>query len=132
MSIYKSSKKQGDAGLAVAISWFALNGCTISIPLTDSQDYDLVVEMDNKLSKVQVKTATTKNIKGNYKVGLRTRTTKNGINVFKEFNPSLTDYLFIYTSDGNKYLIPSNEIVAKNQIILYVYYDKYKVTNNSI
>jgi len=123
---FSSSKKQGDAGLAAAISWFVMNGNTVCIPLTDSQEYDLVVEIDNKLCKVQVKTATTKK-KDYYKAGLRTRTTKDGKNVFKAFDKSLTDYLFILTLSGEKYLIPSNEIEIITAITLYEKYNKYKV-----
>ena len=37
----KNSKKQGDIGLGIAIGWFATQGYTVCVPLTDSQDYDL-------------------------------------------------------------------------------------------
>lgn len=40
-------KKQGDAGLGVAIGWFTTHGYTMSVPLTDSQDYDLIVDDGN-------------------------------------------------------------------------------------
>lgn len=39
-----NSKKQGDVGLGTDISFFTQRGWTVSIPLTDSQDYDLVVD----------------------------------------------------------------------------------------
>jgi hypothetical protein len=56
----KNSKKQGDVGMGVAIGYFAARGITVCIPLTDSQDYDLVIDLDDVLKKVQVKTTTSK------------------------------------------------------------------------
>lgn len=45
-------------GLGAAIAYFTKNEQTISIPLTDSQKYDLVVDFGDNLRKVQVKTST--------------------------------------------------------------------------
>lgn len=65
---FKNTKKQGDYGLGSAISYFTSQGYNISIPLTDSQDYDLVVEdTAGFLKKVQVKTC----MRTNRQVGLR-------------------------------------------------------------
>ena len=54
---YRNSKKQGDAGLGQAIAYFTINGYEVALPLTDSADWDLVVENENGLKKVQVKTS---------------------------------------------------------------------------
>lgn len=67
---HKNTKKQGDVGLGLAIGWFTSQGHTVCVPLTDSQDYDLVVDIDGKLQKVQVKTTTYKAPSGAYSVGL--------------------------------------------------------------
>jgi HJR/Mrr/RecB family endonuclease len=56
-----NTKKQGDVGLGQAIAWFTRNSYTVSLPLTDSQDYDLIVDKDNVLYRVQVKTTSNKN-----------------------------------------------------------------------
>ena len=37
-----NSKRQGNIGIGAAIAWFTVHGYTVSIPLTDSQDYDLI------------------------------------------------------------------------------------------
>lgn len=55
--MYKNSKKQGDSGLGKAISYFTELGYNVAIPLTDSADWDLIVEIDKVLKKVQVKTS---------------------------------------------------------------------------
>ena len=40
----KNTKEQGNIGLGVAIQYFTQNLYTVSLPLNDSQDYDLIVE----------------------------------------------------------------------------------------
>ena len=47
--IFSSNKQKGNSGLGMAIAYFSTNGYTVSIPLNDTQDYDLVVEKDNIL-----------------------------------------------------------------------------------
>ena len=52
---FSSNKEKGNSGLGMAIAYFSTNGYVVSIPLNDTQDYDLVVEKENMLKKVQVK-----------------------------------------------------------------------------
>ena len=47
-------KKQGDMGMCYAIAYYSKLGWTISIPVTDSQDYDLIVDTGTKLLKVGI------------------------------------------------------------------------------
>lgn len=67
-----NSKKQGDIGMCYAMAYYAKLGWTVSIPVTDSQDYDLVVDNGTRLFKVQVKTTKSISPSGNYIVSLRT------------------------------------------------------------
>jgi len=46
----------GDASEAIVLSELTQIGYTVSIPFSDSSRYDLVVEVDGDLEKVQVKT----------------------------------------------------------------------------
>lgn len=39
-----NSKKQGDIGMCYAMAYFSKIGYTVSVPITDSQDYDLIVD----------------------------------------------------------------------------------------
>ena len=55
--MFKNSKKQGDAGLGQAIAYFTMQGYDVALPLTDSADWDLIVEKDGSLLRVQVKTS---------------------------------------------------------------------------
>lgn len=61
---FSTFTKQGNVGLAYAIAYYS--SYTISIPLTDSQDYDIIVDTGNTLLKV--KTTTCKKDNGNYQL----------------------------------------------------------------
>ena len=41
---FNSNKEKGNAGLGLAIAYFSANGYTVSIPLNDTQDYDIIIE----------------------------------------------------------------------------------------
>ncbi len=124
---FDNKKKQGDVGMGVAIGWFASNGYTVSVPLTDSQDYDLVVD-NGTLQKVQVKTTRYQRRYGVYQVSLRTSGgNRSGRDKVKHFDKNSSDLLFVLAENGNKYLIPTIEIVAKAGIDLNSSYNKYIV-----
>jgi hypothetical protein len=121
-----NTKKQGDVGLGQAIAWFTRNSYTVSIPLTDSQDYDLIVDKDNKLYKVQVKTASYKNEYGIYEVSLTVKGgNRSGTGRIKQFNRDKVDLVFILTSDNEVYVIPS-DVVGVNSINLGKKVQEYK------
>ncbi len=115
----RNSKKQGDVGMGVAIGYFASHGHTVCVPLTDSQDYDLVVDIDNKLQRIQVKTTTSLRMGKNigYDVELRVRGgNRSGTGKSKSFDSTKADQLFILTSRGDQYLIPTSQVRGKTSI----------------
>lgn len=117
----KNSKKQGDAGLGAAIGWFTSCGYHVSIPLTDSQAYDLVVDIEGVLCKVQVKTTTQRAASRVFVTELRTKGgNKSGNGRVKFFEPDEVDYLFILTGDGSNFLIPSDKVKVRGQLSLGV------------
>ena len=122
-------RKQGDAGLGVAICWFAGNGYTVCVPLTDSQRYDLVVENGSGLFRVSVKTSTQKSTSGRYMVGLRTIGSNMYRTTIKKFDASEYEYLFAACEDGTRYLIPATAIESGNTITLSGRYEKYKIAD---
>lgn len=124
----KNSKKQGDVGLAIAIAWFAEAGYNISIPLTDSQDYDLVIEHEMNFSSVQIRTTYHKNPKGNYRANLRVMGgNRSGSGKVKKFDPNRVHFLFIITENKDKYFIPCKHLMLVNSITLSEKYSQYKV-----
>lgn len=120
----KSSEK-GNKGLSLAIGYFGSNGYTVAIPLTDTQDYDLIVD-DGVLHKVQVKYVEHKNKAGNYDVGLRVMSGTSR-KPAKMANECIYDLLFIVCGNGKMYVIPKDAIKNMNSIALYSDYDKYIV-----
>lgn len=121
-----NSKKQGDIGMGYAIAYFSKMGYTISIPITDSQDYDLIVD-NGTLLKVQVKTTKFKDDSGVYQVALRTCGGNRSGQNFKKFDSNSSDLLFILTDSGDMFLIPKDEIKNLTAINLGLKYNKYKV-----
>ena len=53
-------KSIGRIGLSMAINYFTIMGYTVSLPMNDTQWYDLVIEKDGKFETVQCKATQTK------------------------------------------------------------------------
>lgn len=122
-----NTKQKGNVGLGSAIGYFTKNNNIVSIPLNDSQSYDIIVEIDNKLERVQVKTTTEKTKTDNYIVDLRSTGGNKSRNTVKHFDKKSCDYVYVCILDKMiSYLIPSSEC-NKHSITLYSKFDKYKV-----
>ena len=118
--------QQGTVGLGLAIAHFISTGNTISLPLNDNQDYDLIVDIDGVLKKIQVKT--TRVIQNNnYVVQLKKVRPNNSSNVIHNFDKLSSDILFVLTEDGTKFSIPCDAIDVKTQLTLDERYDIWKV-----
>ena len=126
--MFKNSKKQGDAGLGQAIAYFTMHGYDVALPLTDSADWDLIVEMADGLKRIQVKSSS--------------QISKSGVMMFncdvkggnQSFNkPAKTiqaqgwDFIFLHHIITRKQaLIPKEVLVTKGQINLGSTQCKYK------
>ena len=53
--VIETNKDKGKVGLSLAIAYFGSNGYTVSVPLNDTQWYDLIVEKDGTFQTVQCK-----------------------------------------------------------------------------
>lgn len=129
-----NSKKQGDIGLAHAIAYFTQNYKVVSLPLSDNQDYDLIVEdYDSKLFRVQVKTCSSTNKWGIYMVTLKTcggNSKKNHIH--KTADIIVYDLLFVLAGNGETYCIPKEHIKEiRNQINLGSNYQIFRVNGGA-
>lgn len=122
-----NSKKQGDVGLGSAIAWACKAGYTASVPLTDSQDYDLIIDQCGKLLRVQVKTTGSR--KGvHYRANLRVcGGNRSGTGKTKLFDPTTVDAVFILCEDGSEYFIPVWDEMPKTSINLGRLCEKYKL-----
>lgn len=118
---------QGNIGLGRAIDYFTANAIPVSIPLNDTQKYDLVIDIDGVLKKVQVKTSNCLTENNTYQVQLRNCGGSSGKNLVRNFNNTDCDFIFILTGNGNMYLIPSEKIDAKTAIKVGKKYQEYQV-----
>lgn len=126
---YKNTKKQGDAGLGIAIGWFASRSYTVCVPLTDSQDYDLVVDRgDGLMLRVQVKTTTFKAPSGAWVISLTIKGgNRTGKGKIRAFDKSKVDAVFVVAGDGSKYYIPVSKMKSSSTIYLGEFYKPYLV-----
>ncbi len=127
---FGTNKEKGNSSLGIAIAYFSTNGYTVSIPLNDTQDYDLIAEKENKFYSVQVKSTGCKTKYGNYQVALKSCGGTKGT-TYKTIIDTKVDLVFIVTSDLSIYLIPKNEIKNKTTINLCSKYERYKERGNN-
>lgn len=102
-----SRKQTGRIGLSKAIDYFTIHGYTVSLPLNDTQYYDLVVEKDTKFYTVQCKATKTNNSSIDFR---NTGGTKGCVYANSLDDP--VDYFFCIDKDFNCYLIPRNDLLA--------------------
>lgn len=123
---FMSNKEKGNTGLEIAIAYYSANGYTVSIPLNDTQDYDLIVDRDNVLKKVQVKATSCKTKYDKYQVALKSCGGTKG-KTYKTVIETNIDELFIVTDTMNIFIIPIEVIKNKSTINLCEKYEKYKI-----
>lgn len=115
--MFQNSLKQGNAGLGQAISYFTCNGYGVCIPLTDSEDWDLIVSKDSKLYKVQVKTSSQfENTSERFEINV-----KGGNNgkhsTCKDASMQDWDLIFLYhIQTGLRALIPKENLQVKHSV----------------
>lgn len=107
-------KQIGRIGLSMAINYFTCQGYTVSLPMNDTQWYDLVIEKDGKFETVQCKATQTQTDD----INLRSTGGTNGGVYDNLLNHSELDYLFCVNKDLNMWLIPIKDITTKNSIRL--------------
>lgn len=124
--VFNTNKEKGNSSLGIAIAYYSSNGYTVSIPLNDTQDYDLIVDKDNNLIKVQVKSSACKTKYGNYQVALKSCGGTKG-NTYKTVIETNVDEVFVLLENLEMYIIPTKEIKNKSTLNICNKYNKYRV-----
>ncbi len=124
--IFDTNKEKGNAGLGIAIAYYSANGYIVSIPLNDTQDYDLIVDKNNKLKKVQVKATSCKTKYDKYQVALKSCGGTKG-KTYKTIIDTNVDEVFIITDKMDLFLLPIDKIKNKSTINLCEKYNDYRV-----
>lgn len=124
-TLFMDKKQQGDIGVAAAIYYYTKSGAVVSIPNTDNARYDLVVDFDGKLTRVQVKTTGYKE-KNSYIVQLRTAGgNRSWGGTVKKLDSSEFDELLVYTMEGSVYTFPAEFVHDRSTITLSDKYASY-------
>jgi hypothetical protein len=126
---YKTTKKQGDVGVAIASMFATLQDYTVSHPFSDSQSYDIVFDIKGSLKKVSVKTTSQlarRVSKKTYLVQLYTSGGTKGTDI-TYFDPKAVDFVFVACDNGDCYFIPSNIITTRTDLTLSSSLEEYKV-----
>ncbi len=123
---FKTNKEKGNSGLGMAIAYFSTNGYVVSIPLNDTQDYDLIIEKDGKLKTVQVKSTGCKTKNGVYQVSLKSCGGTKG-KTYKTVIDTKVDLLFVLNEEAEMYLIPIDKLSNKTSLNLCEKYQEYLI-----
>ena len=126
---FANPRKQGNAGLGIAIAYLSRIGVDVAIPLTDTQRYDLLMVHDGGIERVQVKTTTMRDARyGHYRVSVQCIGRNNTGTVRRKFDQLDYEWLFVVCGDACCYMIPSSAITARTVFYLTGRYDPYVVT----
>ena len=103
--LFETNRDKGRAGMAMAIAYFGANGYTVSIPLNDTQWYDLVIEKDGEFKTVQCKaTGSADNA-----ISIKSTGGTKGT-VYDTILNHPVDYLFCLDSEMHMYVIPVQDL----------------------
>ncbi len=95
----RTTQRKGDTAVAQAIATFTRLGYDVSVPLTESAAYDLVVDDGVRLYRLQVRYSTAK------EVALRRIHSNSQGYVVKTTAPNAYDWLYVLRADGTEFLI---------------------------
>jgi hypothetical protein len=111
-------RQQGLLGVTDAIAWFGAAGYVVSVPLLDTQPYDLVVDGPRGLERIQVKTTTYRSPRGVFVASIATRGGNRSFHTVKYFDPDSCDAVYVLTDAGDRYLVPTVEISSRSVLHL--------------
>lgn len=112
-----SHKDAGNTGEAFAIYYYTSKGFIVSKPLFENVPYDLIVDKDGKLYRVQVKTCRNTTSGGKFRVNLRTTGgNRSGKGKSKTISSSEVDLVFVLLSDGRSLEIDASSVDGKTTV----------------
>ncbi len=96
----RTTQRKGDIAVSQAIATFTSLGADVSLPLTESASYDLIVDINYQLYRVQVK------FTSNQQVDLRNIHSNAQGYVIKKTAINTYDWLYVLNKDGSEFLVP--------------------------
>jgi len=121
-------KEKGDLAVGQAINYFMSSGYEVCLPIGDKRNWDIIIEKDGILQKVQVKYAGLYNRGGKCRVGLRITGGNQSYYTARKYTENDFDLLFIYTEKGERYCIPWPETHVRTELTVEdIKYQKYLI-----
>ncbi|MBI3952390.1 MAG: hypothetical protein HY336_00345 [Candidatus Doudnabacteria bacterium] len=113
----RTTQRKGDIAVSRAIARFTSMGYDVSLPFTESASYDLIVDTGQEIVRVQVRYC------GVHEVALRRIHSNSKGYVVKKTKNGAYDWLYIYKSTGEEYLIKQclanrNSLVPKPEYLI--------------
>jgi hypothetical protein len=94
----RTTQRKGDTAVANAISYFTSIGMDVSIPLTESAAYDIVVDNNHNMKRVQVR------FSNSIDVELRRIHSNSKGYVINKTKVNAYDWLYVLSSTNKAYL----------------------------
>lgn len=121
-----TNKQIGNIALGKAIEYFTENNFIVSLPLNDTQDYDLIVDNGTSLLKIQVKGTTQVSPYNIPIVSIRSCGGTKGA-TYKTVKNTNIDFVFVFHLTLNKkWLIPIDKITTSSTLNLGEKYEQFK------
>lgn len=122
----KTSRHQNFRALAAAINYFSSINYNCFLPMQDLSRFNLAIESDGRLFRINVISTSYKTKFGVYRVSLKTFGGHGSGERVRLFDSTHQDFVFIHTSNDQKFLIPSEEVSPKHALSLGAY-AKYEI-----
>jgi hypothetical protein len=120
------------AASAIATAWFLRRGYMVSVPV-EPAPYDLIVESDRGLVRIQVKSSATRT-NGRWLLRIHrmeydasVKAGANGLRTRRVYGAHEVDFFFAVTDSGDKYLIPLSATNGAESLTLDTKYAAYKL-----
>lgn len=108
----ETNKQKGRIGLSMAINYFTCHGYTVSLPINDTQWYDIIVEKNGVFYTVQCKCTDT----ADNGISLRSTGGTKGTVYDRITNHPELNYLFCVSKERNMFLIPVDAIIQSGNV----------------
>lgn len=99
IEVMRTTQRKGDIAVSQAVARFTKMGYDVSLPLTESAAYDIVIDIGKDLKRVQVRYSSTKDVE------LRRVHSNSKGYVVKKAKANVYDWLYVLKSTGEEYLI---------------------------
>jgi len=109
---------KGDLSKAFVIAKLLKEGYRVLEPVSENSRYDLVVELDNKFFRIQVKTIYFKNDLQVYEMICYSTTKRNKKHIKSKYTEKEVDFIIGYNQDTDEaYTFPIKDIAGRYQIV---------------